>query len=746
VAPLAAVGLCLAGLGTVSADTGSGSGLRATSIRNAARDAGFDSLARVKVPTPSNLSQFVRNTPEGIAAARQLGKALFWDMQVGSDGQACASCHFHAGADNRTKNQLNPGRNGTDSLFGNPGDGVTAPTAHLQFGPNYVLEACDFPFHRIDPNSPPDFSRRTVLADTNDVASSQGVFYETFTAIIPGSPTDAGIPKVDLVFNVDGTNVRRVEPRQAPSVINAVFNVDNFWDGRAKSSFNGSSPFGPLDPVAGVFVENPAGTALVRRKVSIDHASLASQALAPPVSPVEMSFDGRTSPQLGQKMLSLRPLGLQLVSPEDSTLGALSRAALWDGALVGLPGLNTSYAALVRRAFRPRWWASTKKTDGFTQMEANFSFFFGLAIQLYESLLVSGRSPFDRFMEGDDLALTEDQLRGLLVFIKTPFSRGELFGSVGMGGCVFCHSGPELTGAAYTSTDKKHRILTAWTTKLVDGKLVENHADHAPSAFFEQGFVNIGVRPTREDPGRGGVIDVRRDENGGLMQRPLSFTRAAVTALPSAPALPRCGGVRQHPCPVGNRDLVEGAFKVPGLRNVGLTAPYFHNGGQATLQQVVDFYRRGGDFGDVNLADVSPFMSAVRFDVADGRRIVDFLLGLTDDRVRQEQAPFDHPQLFVPNGNSHDSRLPPRPPSPPSPPRVAAGLAEVEAARESWWRSRPERACPARSADEITELVEIPATGGGGRPAVGLPPLGHFLGLDPRWNESGTAASRAVPR
>ena len=29
-----------------------------------------------------------------------LGKALFWDMQVGSDGiQACASCHFHAGAD-----------------------------------------------------------------------------------------------------------------------------------------------------------------------------------------------------------------------------------------------------------------------------------------------------------------------------------------------------------------------------------------------------------------------------------------------------------------------------------------------------------------------------------------------------------------------------------------------------------------------------------------------------------------------
>jgi cytochrome c peroxidase len=36
-----------------------------------------------------------------------LGKALFWDMQAGSDGRtACASCHFHAGADHRVQNQL----------------------------------------------------------------------------------------------------------------------------------------------------------------------------------------------------------------------------------------------------------------------------------------------------------------------------------------------------------------------------------------------------------------------------------------------------------------------------------------------------------------------------------------------------------------------------------------------------------------------------------------------------------------
>ena len=40
-----------------------------------------------------------------------LGKALFWDVNVGSDGQACASCHFRAGVDGRIKNQINPGQN-----------------------------------------------------------------------------------------------------------------------------------------------------------------------------------------------------------------------------------------------------------------------------------------------------------------------------------------------------------------------------------------------------------------------------------------------------------------------------------------------------------------------------------------------------------------------------------------------------------------------------------------------------------
>ena len=36
------------------------------------------------------------------------------------------------------------------------------------------------------------------------------------------------------------------------------------------------------------------------------------------------------------------------------------------------------------------------------------------------------------------------------------------------------------------------------------------------------------------------------------------------------------------------------AFKTPGLKNVGLTSPYFHDGSEETLEDVVRFYNQGG--------------------------------------------------------------------------------------------------------------------------------------------------------
>ena len=96
------------------------------------------SLKTVSIPEPSNLAEFVTNK----TAALVLGKSLFWDMQTGSDNiQSCASCHFHAGADNRSKHQLSPGllRVNAD---GSPNPDTTFNTGGL----NYQLKANDYPF------------------------------------------------------------------------------------------------------------------------------------------------------------------------------------------------------------------------------------------------------------------------------------------------------------------------------------------------------------------------------------------------------------------------------------------------------------------------------------------------------------------------------------------------------------------------------------------------------------------------
>jgi hypothetical protein len=133
-----------------------------------------EGLKGVAVPEPSNLNQFVANK----AAAIRLGKALFWDMQVGSDGKtACASCHFHAGADNRTRNQFRP-------LLRESSPGPNQDVTFALGGPNYQFKAGDFPSTSFaDPNN----RNSRVVRTHNDVASSQGVFNRSFTGVVPGA-------------------------------------------------------------------------------------------------------------------------------------------------------------------------------------------------------------------------------------------------------------------------------------------------------------------------------------------------------------------------------------------------------------------------------------------------------------------------------------------------------------------------------------------------------------------------------
>jgi len=537
-------------------------------------------LGKIPVPEPGNLSQFVKDKN----AAIRLGKALFWDMQAGSDGvQACASCHFSAGADNRLTNQLNPGPAASPGglpSFDIPGSGL-----------NYTLTPFDFPFFQttpvdgrlgVDPVTGLPLDPNTVVVrNLNDIGGSQGLSLANFLEINAGAAQDSGSAQPSPLFG----SSRQVTGRNAPSVINAVFNYTNFWDGRANNIFNGASPLGPLDQGAGIWVDDGAQASLVRQRIAIPNASLASQATGPPLSGVEMSFVGRSFPELGRKLLSLPPLGQQLVHPNDSVLGApLARATLQgDGTLAGGRGLNTTYDQMIRDAFNDPYWSSPKTValpagpgepnKQFRQMEANFSLFWGLAIQLYEATLVSDRTPFDRFAAGNTDSLSASAQNGLLTFVDK---------------CAVCHVGSEFTSAA-TGSNAIPSCQPPDCNRLAFGNNSSNtlvRIDADPVSFANRladaGFFNLGVRPTADDPGRGAGA-----ANG--FPFPLSFSRLGqLQGLPFVtPKLP-AGSSGTTPT------AVDGAFKAPGLRNVELTAPYFHNGSMDTLDQVVEFYTRGG--------------------------------------------------------------------------------------------------------------------------------------------------------
>lgn len=480
---------------------------------------------------PSNENDYVRDR----VVATALGKALFWDMQVGSDGvQACGSCHAHAGADNRTKNQLNPNHIGGDLRF------EVEP-------PNGELVITDFPFNKYrdpdiagDPACTPAITAtinrgvlennfpngttatvcdaRNVIPDknnrngepgfaANDVASSMGVHFGRFLdipvigsfgppslvggvrSILPDlrAPIDIATgtdPNVDPIPGFQGTDgtghgIRRVEPRNTPTIFAAALNFDNFWDGRARHDFNGGSVFGASDPQTHVFVSacpttTACGGVLTPTRQIIRFVSVASLATGPALSEFEMSFLGRNWAKIGKKLLQagVTPLANQLVSPTDSVLGPYSNqpgnpspsplctAAALAARAPGKPGLCASYNSLIQAAFYPALHNNTTQhlngcyTDGatfhpnqcgterttpaaairvldpdgvvrshnndpfdgyvlapangaatatntnqFTQMEGNFSLFFGLSLHTWITILMPDNTPYDQFLD-----------------------------------------------------------------------------------------------------------------------------------------------------------------------------------------------------------------------------------------------------------------------------------------------------------------------------------------------------------
>ena len=203
----------------------------------------------------------------GRPGAEVLGKALFWDMQVGQR--------------RRPGLRLVPlPRRGRQ-----PDQGPAQPQHHGPAGKHATLSQVkprptrmwwprDFPFHKGD-------ARTTCIGDddANDVMSSMGVSRFKQFVDIPAIGIANFLPAVQRGQGAAaGYRHRRCptrfrstrasagwSPATRRPCTAAAFNFDNFWDGRARFHFNGGSVFGPSDPTAHIFIDPGAGDTVAGR-------------------------------------------------------------------------------------------------------------------------------------------------------------------------------------------------------------------------------------------------------------------------------------------------------------------------------------------------------------------------------------------------------------------------------------------------------------------------------------------------
>ncbi|MFM7057482.1 MAG: cytochrome-c peroxidase [Planctomycetota bacterium] len=603
------------------------------------------------------LTDYVRD-PQTLKA---LGKALFWDQRVGSDDRtACATCHYHAGVDTRTKhtdNALVPG----------------------QLRANHQWTRADHS-SAYETGKSADFGLITAKDGDDDqtrVIGSQGIrlrIFEGLTQNAEGIPVEKSrmptqVELQSLHYPETLLPYRSVSRRNAGTVINSTLLSRLFHDGRAADEFNGHDGYGNQslvpDEIGKFIVRNRQVTTL---RVRIPRAAAASQSVVPLVSDQEMSWHGRRPWHVALKLLDTPPLLLQDVHKEDSLLAPWTHQDQQKS-------LNTTYRKLIEQAFLPALWQapdSFQLNPSFTTIDgqplkgstamhaANFSLFFGLAIMAYEQTLISDDSPWDKYANGDTTAMSLTAITGM-----------EKFRSYG---CGDCHMQPEFAGAAIAAVfgdsdppDDDYDELPPGIKPLTqpvnpDGNkfieqlkpVFEGPGEHLNKQIFayDGGFYNIGVTSlwfnnqintpvARLDWGVGRVAEPN--------EIPFEFSRAR-KRYP--------GEDRLQP----NQSHVRGAFKSPSLRNIALTSPYMHNGAFLTLREVLLFYQYGPrEFADIAEAKFwhHPGLPALQqFLEADVRAIDEieaFLMALTDSRVELHQAPFDHPSLVLPSGNKVQS-------------------------------------------------------------------------------------------
>jgi cytochrome c peroxidase len=195
------------------------------------------------------------------------------------------------------------------------------------------------------------------------------------------------------------------------------------------------------------------------------------------------------------------------------------------------------------------------------------------AIASFERTLVFLEAPFDRFLAGDRKAISEDAHQGWMLFN-------------GKGRCVTCHT---INQSMPLGTDNRaHNIGVS-----------ARHQD------FEQ-LARKALAALKADP------SLRQLDELAIATNMSELGRFMVTR--------------------NEGDI--GAFRTSQLRNVGITAPYMHDGSMQTLWDTMDHYNKGGEPNHYLDGGVEPLaLSEKEID-----QVVAFMFTLTDSRFAEQNA------------------------------------------------------------------------------------------------------------
>jgi cytochrome c peroxidase len=196
------------------------------------------------------------------------------------------------------------------------------------------------------------------------------------------------------------------------------------------------------------------------------------------------------------------------------------------------------------------------------------------AIAAFERTLVSANSPLDRYLEGDVDSMSEAARVGMGLF------RGKAR-------CSICHA-------------------------------------------FNQNFSTFATFPFLTDMNyRNTGIAANYEGFGALARRAMNAARDQSDGVPEVAKHERAGELGRFL--ISGNTLDVGAFRTPSLRNVELTAPYFHDGSAATLEDVVRYYIKGGNQNANRDWQLEP----VALNEEEQRNLVEFLKALTSDEARR---------------------------------------------------------------------------------------------------------------